>query len=591
MIKKRLLWQLFPLYLGIIVVSMIAILGYYNGSLHELYLDKVSDDLTSRAQLLDHSIKDLFTPLQANKLNERIKKLGAKSATRITVILPDGTVTADSDEDTAIMENHADRPEIITALKGTIGIASRFSKTLDTHMMYVAIPLMKGNIPVAVIRTSLEINAIDQTLDTFSSQMIFGATVIALIVSLISWTMLRKFLQPLEMIRHGVTQFAKGDLSGRIYVHGSEEICSLAHSMNTMAKQLHDRIETVIRQRNELDAVFSSMTDGVIAIDWNEKIIHANSAVAQLLNLDTDAIRGKLIQEAIRNADLQNFVRRILNSARSIEDEFLILKNREELFIKVYGTILHDAQKQPIGALVVMNNITQIKRLDIIRRDFVANVSHELRTPIAAIKGASELLLSGDVDTEKDKKEFLSIIDKQTDRLSLIIDDLLSLSKIQVEEEKEVISLEKMPIKDILLSAVQDCEVQAAEKKILINLTCDDTVSGKVRSRLLEQAVVNLLDNAIKYSNSGSRISIEVASQKNEIVISVIDTGCGISHEHLSRIFERFSRIDQSRSRKLGGTGLGLAIVKHIAHLHGGRITVDSTPGKGSAFHLFVLQA
>ncbi|MCP5462178.1 MAG: PAS domain-containing protein [bacterium] len=587
MIKKRLLWQLFPLYLIIVVVSMVVMLGYYSGSLREMYLGTVAQGLEARANLLIPEVTAfLDSPERIAELSKILKEMGIKSRTRITVILPNGEVAADSDQDPAKMENHAARPEVITALSGNTGIITRYSNTLDVRMMYGAVPLLVEGKTRAVIRTAVPISSFDAILDAFFNRMVIGACMIALAVSLISWWLLRRFLLPLEDIRNGVQRFANGDLTSRIYVHGSKEIVYLARLMNKMAMQLNERIDTVVRQRNELDAVFSSMTDGVIAVDSSERIISINRAAVRLLELEPDAVRGKLIHEAIRNADLQNFVRRVFNSAAGIDYEFRIYKNRQEQFFKIYGAILKDSQGQFIGAVVIITDITQSRKLEIVRRDFVANVSHELRTPIAAIKGASELLISGDIDNDKDKAEFLSIIDVQTERLSLIIDDLLALSRIEQEENKEEKDLSVMPIKDVIASAIHDCEVFATEKKILIKFTCDDNLTAKIQPRLLEQAVVNLIENAIKYSDAGSHVAVAASEQGKEVIVSVKDNGCGIPHEHLSRIFERFYRVDKSRSRKNGGTGLGLAIVKHIAHLHGGRVDVESKPNSGSTFYV-----
>ena len=243
-----------------------------------------------------------------------------------------------------------------------------------------------------------------------------------------------------------------------------------------------------------------------------------------------------------------------------------------------------DAGKEQIGTLLVINEVTQLRRLENLRKDFVANVSHEIKTPLTAIKGFVETLHQGNVDEPEESERFLGIIQKHVDRLSSIIDDLLSLSRIEQEDERQAIEFENKPIKDIFESAVQICRSKAEEKKIDLHLACEENLSSYMDPTLLEQAVVNLLDNAIKYSEPNSAIHLTANLSDSEVKIIVEDQGIGIAKKHLSRLFERFYRVDKARSRKLGGTGLGLAIVKHIAQAHGGQVTVKSTAGKGSTF-------
>ncbi len=327
------------------------------------------------------------------------------------------------------------------------------------------------------------------------------------------------------------------------------------------------------------------MVEGVLAIDADEHVINLNHAAAQLLGLERETALGRSLQEVVRNPALQRLMADVLGNQESASDEIeLALPEGEKRILHAQGSVLHDAHDKPIGALVVLHDVTRIRRLETVRRDFVANVSHELKTPVTSIKGFVETLLDGAMNQPGDAERFLRIIASQADRLGAIIEDLLTLSRVEQEEKQIEILLEPGEIRGVLQSAIELCQVKAEEKKVLILLACEDGLWVRMNSVLLEQAVVNLIDNAVKYSLPGHQVVVEAVQTALEVVIRVQDHGCGIPREHLPRIFERFYRVDKARSRALGGTGLGLAIVKHIVQAHGGRTSVKSTVGQGSTF-------
>ncbi|HDS84795.1 MAG TPA: PAS domain S-box protein, partial [Phycisphaerales bacterium] len=293
----------------------------------------------------------------------------------------------------------------------------------------------------------------------------------------------------------------------------------------------------------------------------------------------------------VRNTELQHFIRRALDSAVSVEDRLVLHDSPgAERHLQVSGAPLRDEAGQKIGVLIVLNDITQIHRLEQLRRDFVANVSHELKTPVTSIKGFIETLLDGAMDNPDDRRRFLEIIARQAHRLDSIIDDLLTLSRLEQQSKSERAELAAAKIRPILTAAADLCQVFAAEKNIPIEIDCPDDLEGRVNASLCEQAAVNLVDNAIKYSDAGRPVRLEAERVGEELLIRVRDHGCGIAADHLPRLFERFYRVDKARSRKLGGTGLGLAIVKHIAQFHNGRITVESQLNQGSVFTLYLPQ-
>ena len=310
-----------------------------------------------------------------------------------------------------------------------------------------------------------------------------------------------------------------------------------------------------------------------------------NPAAARLLNIDLAHVQGRHIEEVVRNVGLQQFVRRTLESDQPTEGD-VSFPDEGGRFFHVHGAGLADPQAERGGAVIVLSDMTRIHRLENLRRDFVANVSHELKTPVTSIQGFVEALLDGGSGDPEQGQRYLGIIAKHAERLNAIIDDLLSLSRLEEGGEKRAILFEDVKLRPVLETAIELAGVRAEQKRIKVELSCDASISARVNAPLLEQAIVNLVDNAVKYSDEGTTVSIEVVQQDRETTISVKDTGCGIPPEHLARIFERFYVVDKSRSRKLGGTGLGLAIVKHITLVHGGHVGVESAPGKGSTFTL-----
>ncbi|MGD9081682.1 MAG: histidine kinase dimerization/phospho-acceptor domain-containing protein, partial [Desulfobacterales bacterium] len=561
--RKRLLWQLFPSYLLITLISLLAVSWYASGAMRQFFLDQTATDLKARAALLDKQIKGLLSPLNSEAIDAICKEAGRLSATRITVILPDGTVIGDSRETPRLMDNHASRPEIIRALAGQTGRSLRFSNTLMQDMLYVAVPIKDGQNIVAVLRTSLPATAVETEIRSIQLKIALGGCIIALLAAGISWVISRRISRPIEQMKKSAEQFAGGDLSHRLISPATEELAGLADAMNQMAAQLENRIETIINQRNQLETVLASMLEGVIAVDSDERIVSINRSAARLFENEPANCQGKSIEEVIRSPAMQQFIRRSLNSKSPSEEDITVFQN-EERVIDVIGSPLLDINQHQMGALVVFHDVTQLRRLENMRRDFVANVSHEIKTPLTAIKGFVETLQQGKVDKAEENQRFLGIIQKHVDRLNSIIEDLLALSRIEQEDERKEIDFRQVKIEDTFKAAIQLCRPKAEEKKIRIDLDCEKDATAIFDPTLIEQAVVNLLDNALKYSEPQSTVVLKSHRQNSELIISVQDHGIGIAQKHLPRLFERFYRVDKARSRNMGGTGLGLAIVKHI---------------------------
>ena len=587
--KRRLLWQIYPVFLLITLLGLLAISWNVSILLEQFYKTEKTAQLERLARVATHYFEDVLGTEQFDKMQSACVELGQATQLRFTLINLEGKVLADSDENPRQMENHLIRPEVQAVLGGNVGSDIRFSKTIGQELLYVGLPLSRDGKIVAVLRIAVPLVELHRATHAITTKIAYYGILIAIVLAALSLGLSWKISRPLEILRLGAERFAQGDLGHRLPVPPSREIGALAESMNQMALQLDERIRTIVAQRNEQQAVLSSMFEGVLAVDTAGCVMSVNRAASEMLGAAPEQSLGRTIEEVVRNTELQQFVRRTLEIAESTEDQIVLHESGyPERHLQVHGTPLLGDAGRKIGVLVVLNDISHIHHLEEIRRDFVANVSHELKTPITSIKGFIETLLAGAMDKPEDRKRFLEIISRQANRLDSIIDDLLTLSWVEQQSERLQTTLEPVPIAPILKAAAELCQVGAAEKNIHIEVDCARDIEASVNASLLEQAIVNLVDNAVKYSDAGTEVRLLASRTETKLLISVCDHGYGIAKEHLPRLFERFYRVDKARSRKLGGTGLGLAIVKHIAQYHQGTIGVESTIGKGSIFTLAI---
>ena len=598
--QQRLFWQIFPVSLLITMGAILAVSWFATSSLRTFYFSRMEVDIEARALLLEQKIVDLSAvPLPA--LQDFCRQAGRRAATRITVVTADGLVLADSNEDPKQMENHGNRPELIRAFKGNTGSALRYSHTLGQEMLYVAIPIqlnVNGSQVQGGLRLSVPVTALNTVLASIGRRILAGSLLVIVLAALLSLYLARRISRPLEEIRQGAARLARGEIDQFVNVRQrgmSIEMNDLVRSLNQMANQINERIHIIRRQRNELEAVFSSMTEAVVAIDADECVIRVNRAASVLLNIDGETVQGSQVQGLLRNPELLGMIRscQLNNSCSEAEIEWF--DGREHSTVQVRTVPLQDSEQQPIGALVVMGDMTRLNQLENLRRDFVANVSHELKTPITAIRGYVETLIDTAMDDRENSRRFLEIVTRQACRLDAIVDDLLTLSRIEERLGSNTVELRVQEIKPVLAGALQTCSLAAADKNVTVILHCPSSLQAKSNPQLLEQAVVNLLNNAITHSFAGSTVEVRAdvdpgsrGRQGGQVRIRVVDQGKGIGAEHLERIFERFYRCDKARSRQNGGTGLGLAIVKHIAHSHGGSVEVSSQLNRGSVFTLYL---
>jgi len=587
------LWQLYPALLFIALLSIVSVSWYSVSFLKSFYLRQVSVDLEARARLVEDRILALLIPPNMKRIDEICKSMGKRAETRITVIGPNGKVYGDSHHDPLTMDNHATRPEVRAAMREGTGEAIRFSRTLQRKLMYKAVVVRKGKTIAGVVRTSIPVDAVDKALHAIQQRIALAGLFIALISTGISFLVSRYMSRPLEQIRRVAEAYSKGDLGVRPPVSGIKEIDEISRTMKEMADRLRERIKTITRQRNELNTVLSSMMEGVIAVDLQGRIMNINEAAARLFDVDPENCVGMMMEEISRNPMLAGFVRRALHEQDTFEEDMNIrVGTGDNRILNLRSSSLLGTNGKRIGTLLVIADVTRVRELENMRRDFVANVSHEIKTPITAIKGFVETLLDGALENPDDALRFLGIIEKHTRRLEALVEDLLTLSRIEQEGEFAKTAFQEFNLRGVLNSALQLCLTKAEAKGIKVLLNCPEALPVKGNASQIEQAVVNLLDNAINYSPRESSIRVNARKEDAETVtISVTDQGCGIAPEHIQRIFERFYRVDKGRSRAAGGTGLGLAIVKHIVQAHGGKISVESTPGKGSTFTIHLKHA
>ena len=595
--KKKLIWQIFPSFLIIIFLSLSSVTSYSTSYFKKFFLENCEKELTIRTKLLQINFADIFSNHivpgniingdqdQIRYIDEYCKNAGEKTGTRVTIILPSGVVVGDSFGEIKLMENHMKRPEIMEALKRKKGVAIRYSSTLDKNMMYVALPVMHDTAVTAIVRTAVSVSAIDNKIKSVRNNILIAMLFIILAAAIASLYVTRRMTYPIEQMKKGAARFAKGDLGVRLAVPDSEELSELAGTMNRMAENLDEKIKAFKSRSMELEAVHASMQEGVIAIDKEEKIITINDAAVKMLDFPTSELKDRYILELARNFEFQKFIQRALATPEPVEEDIVITRDKD-LMLNIHSTALYDTEGNRMGTLIIFHDITRIALLERLHKDFAANVSHELKTPLTAIKGfietLQEMLINNDT---RESERFLKIIEKNVNRMIDLVNDLLALSKLERLQGSHI-QFENQNMAALIHGAVNSCHAIIQAKNSMVSLDCPEDIMAMVDPVLMEQAIINLVDNAVKYSPENSLIAIIVSSSDGFIDIVIKDNGCGIGKEHLSKIFNRFYRVDKARSRHEGGTGLGLAIVKHIIQYHNGKIDVKSKKEEGSTFRI-----
>lgn len=579
--KRRLFWQIYSSFLIVASILLLIVTWYVSTTMRSHNMKQATRNLKDNAALAGEMLYKLWAENDLETLKAECEIFKRDTNVRFTVISEDGKVIADSDYAVATMEDHGQRPEVKEAIAHSWGSSLRRSTTLNLDMLYVALRLNDGN-GTLIIRAARPINQIEDAIWGLQSKIALAWLSAILISAGIFLRLSRSISKPFEDLKAQAQLLARGEINA-LPESNLDEAGGLSEVMSYMASRLTERTVTITQQREELEAILSSMSEALLAVDSEMRVLKLNSAMAAFFDIDQQSARGKRLPEVIRNTDFLRFIELALQSKDMVTLEMTIYQPDPHT-LHGSGTRLRDNDGNVIGAVVVFNDVTRLQRLEDLRKDFVANVSHELRTPITSIKGFVETLQGGALEDKDAAEHFLKIVARQADRLGQIIEDLLSLSKIESSQGSIQLELQEMHLLDALEGALKHCEHQANVKKMKLKLTCDPDIKVEIHPSLFEQAVANLIDNAIKYSDPEKKIKISGTALEDGIYIDIQDKGFGIPRSHLDRLFERFYRVDKARSREVGGTGLGLSIVKHIASAHGGSVTVDSQVGSGSTF-------
>jgi two-component system phosphate regulon sensor histidine kinase PhoR len=565
--KSSFFARIFVGYLFIILALSGASLLAFSDTFRGLYNQSVIETLTTLAVTLRADAAGSIEEGTYGRLDAMAKRLGRQLKTRITVIDAKGTVVADSIEDPRSMENHRNRPEVTEALTGRTGTSRRFSSTTTQEALYVALPLEKDGKIEGVIRTSRFANDI-KIPPRLMGRMVEMLALFSLLALIATLVVSRSISKPIGELTGAARKLASGDFNTRVFMKRNDEFRALADTFNSMSRELNGAFEELKRQKAELKGIVDSLREGLLVVSKKGAIIYCNESLKSILGRGS-ALEGQLYWEALGQSQ---FIE-LMEKARSGS-----LSPVEEVEIEGKTFLCSATHVEPEDEMVlVLHDITSMKEVEKIKRDLVSSVSHELRTPLTSIKGFAETL---EDEVEGKNKHYVEIIKRNTDRLINIVRDLLLLA--QLEEKDAELQIEEFDLKALAEQTMRIFDAQAKEKNLSLRLESPaDLPPIHADPFKIEQVLINLLDNAIKYTDKGE-VSLVLGRSDQDVTISVHDTGIGMPKEKLSRIFERFYVVDKSRSRKTGGTGLGLSIVKHITLLHGGEVSVESSPGAGT---------
>ena len=571
-------------YVLVVLISFGFIAVFLDKNLENRSLQEIKDSLIIQGNLVIPQIesKELISRNSAY-LDNLIQKLSPRMQCRITLITPQGRVLVDSQkplDQALLMENHSLRPEVIQAMRTGRGEEIRYSSTLRIDMLYVALAIKDNADIIGILRLALPLKGVENTLAVIRKTIILSLVFALGFAFLLGSVLAASITRPVNRITGISRDFAKGDFRRRISLSSGDEIGELAATLNNMAQALEERIKQIQGQGQQLTAIFNSMVEGVIATDSRGRIISLNPPAEKIFSVKKDGILGKTFLEAIRNNDISEIINRTLRQRNAVSQELSLNWPLQRVF-QVSASAIFENEKVS-GCLLVIHDITEIRKLETVRRDFVANVSHELKTPLTSIKGFVETLLEGGLEDKGNSRQFLKIIQEHTERLNSLINDLLDLSCI--ESKELVLHKQSINLRVLAQRVLSGFDSGAKKKSILLVNELDEKLNLTVDEDRIEQVFTNLIDNAVKFNRDKGLVKIYSRDEGDKVKIVVEDTGAGIPTKDLPRIFERFYRVDKARSRELGGTGLGLSIVKHIIELHSGSVGVESLEGAGSKF-------
>ena len=573
-----------------IQLLIIALSFYYFSTNHrEFYLEQEKISLEHYSQLMLNNIGAEELAKETKILEEKAADWSDDSETRITIIAAGGEVLADSHYEISEMDNHRNRPEVVQVIRsGSAGNAIRYSETIGEEMLYYAVPIRDQEELIGILRTARPLEFIRNVLIEDIKSYLFFFVILAVITILLGWLLTYSIVKPLETVTETAEKISEGDLSQRIPVRKyNSEIEKLARMFNFMAEELEDKIIEISQEKNRIEVILESMVDGVIAVDKERKVSLINPAARRIFNIEAVRIKGKELISTLFSHRIDMYLQRSFDKKESISRE-IKYKNPEQKIIQATFIPLLDEEEKVNGGVIVLTDITELRKLETVRNDFVANVSHELRTPLTSMVGYLDTLLESDIEDQETRNRFLRIIKEETDRLSILIKDLLNLSRI----ESHSFDLKAENFNEVLNKVINLLRKNAENKNIDFQVEIPENLPNVYMVReQIKQVLINLIDNAIKYTPSGGKIKIKVEKEGDKVYFSVKDNGMGIPQADQERIFERFYRVDKARSRALGGTGIGLSIVRNIIKQHGSEIQVKSREGAGSEFYFYLKAA
>ncbi|WP_100405084.1 two-component system histidine kinase PnpS [Bacillus solitudinis] len=565
----------------IITMAVMTSLGLVIGQLYEdFYLNNFTDRLEKEADLVAFTI--LNQDFNESSVQEYTKEISEKLSARVTVILADGTVIGESSKDPSTMDNHLNRPEVRKALSGLHGKSTRFSSTVEAEMLYYAKAMVQDDTVTGFVRLGLPTTTLDRMKEKIWEIIAASFIIGFIIIAIVTYRVANQMIRPIENVTSVANELAEGNFKARASEGRQDEVGQMTKSINVLAYNLEQITTRHQVQQERMETLIENMGSGLILINTRGDITLINRTCQDIFQENTDLWLNQLYHDVIKHKEIIKIVQTIL-----ITEE----RHRKQISFPVHLTIRHfDVYGAPVmsnlgilnGIALVFHDITELKKLEQVRKDFVANVSHELKTPVTSIKGFSETLLDGAMEEPELREKFLEIIWKESERLQGLINDLLELSKIEQHYFK--LNWQQTNLAHIVEEVFTILEEKSSKKSIELDLKMEGNLEMSGDPERIKQIIINLINNGITYTPTGGIIEVHLKEYKQWIKMEVSDTGIGISENELPRIFERFYRVDRARSRNSGGTGLGLAIVKHLIEAHHGKIHVESEVGKGTTF-------
>ena len=578
--RGKLFYKIFGTYLAIAVLA-IGIVGFLAGSQIRAKLEKqIELELMSYAGLVD------LYPLQ--EIQSRVEEIARIARARVTVIDREGKVIAETDKGAATLGSHLERPEIQEARVRGKGSATRYSRTMKEEMIYVALPIQKGPELVGYIRLARTLGEVKKTIEEFTAILLQSFLIILVSSAAVAFLFSRRLTTPIRDMEHFTERLRRGETPGTLMIRSSDEIGLLAENINYMVDELQKRIAALQEEKAKVEAAFSSALDGILILDHQGRIETVNRGMWAMIGERYRDIVGKTPLEAFRSLGLQKALDQYRSCDMPVSQE-IELGDGDPVMLDVSITPVRGVDAAEGKTMLVFHDVTRLKKLERMRVDFVANVTHEIKTPLTAILGFVETLQEGAIEDRETAKKFLSTIARHAGRLNRLVEDLLTISNIELGEMR--FCFESVALSGVAQSVLHMIQLKASEKKIeLTSAIPEDLPLISADRDRLSQILINVLDNAVKFTSEGGTVTLSAAQAAgNEVVVKIADTGIGVPRDEIPRLGERFYRVDKTRSRELGGTGLGLSIVKHLMTAHKGRIEIESLLGRGTTVSLYFL--